>query len=393
MISFAGLSRRKGAAGPNPHRFILSCPGRAGRWLCCGAVSSLLLIASGCSTLDTFFFEELDRQEMRIAADPAYFHGEEVAASEEQKKLLQVCLGKRRIGSLGAFRISDAALICAATGSPEQSEELFKLALDRSSGLDRRRIMLNRLIVWKHTGGGVRENNLAPVLTDLSHTVALTLVKELQEKKQDWLVDRLYAFMIPRSRGAALADVLLQKGIYEYSMGRSGPSRLALEQSLQLRKDRKAYLILGNLYADSGDYERAQQNLKTAYDLGADSEVAFSLARLEFEKAQFRQALDWIQKADKANPEALELHGLILLSLDVAADPRPLLKNLTISARGPECIQPERPFLEDFALCSTARTYDVLRPMRTRGRILRSWFGTTRLEGRQNLVPYIKGNY
>ena len=359
-----------------------------------GKALLLLLVAGmqGCATVNSFFFEELDRQEMRISADPAFFHGS-TPTIEDQKDLLDLCLGKRRPGNSDGFRISEAAIICGARGSLERSDELFILAIERSSGLDRRRIMLNRIIFWHRIGAGVRDKDLSPVLTDLSHTRALELVSELQDRKQDYLVDRIYSFMIPRSSGTALADVLLQKGLYEYSMGRSSVAVAALQKSLELRENYRAHLTLGRIYAKAEDFNRAAMHLEKAYSRKPEPDTAYLMAHLEYSRKRSEEALNWIRKADEREAKVVELHGLIMLSLDISADPRPLLSNLRFSGSTEVCLKENRPFLENLQLCALSHSYDVLRPVRGRARILQSWFGTEKPWNRKATVPYVKRHY
>ncbi|GEM_PF-1681187 len=351
------------------------------------------LLLAGCSTVHSFFFEELDRQEMRISVDAAFFHGPNPPTASDQQEMLELCLGKRRPGNLDGFRISEAAIICASRGSLERSDELFSLAVQRSSDMDRRRIMLNQIIQWHRQGSGIRDQDLSPVLTDLSHTRALQLVEELQNRKQDYLVDRIYSFMIPRSSGVALADVLLQKGLYEYSMGRSSLAVAALQKTLELREDYEAHLILGRIYHEARDYDRASLHLEKAYASKKEPETAFLLARLEFSRKNSAVALDWIKKADEKNARVVELHGLILLSLDAGANPEPLLSSIGYSDSNPVCLQENRPFLENLELCSVSNVYRLLSPIRGRARIMRSWFGTTNPWNRKATVPYGKRQY
>lgn len=363
----------------------------------CGmALCILLFTVTSCSTIESFLFEDLNRQERRISVDPAFFHGpaaeDNYLSQEEQESLLQVCLGKRRIGNLTGYRISEAALICAARGSLEQSDILFQQALQRSSGLDRRRIMLNRLIHWHRIGSDIRDQDLSPVLTELSHGTALQLVEELQNKRQDFLVDRIYSFMIPRSSGVALADVLLQKGLYEYSMGRPAVAAAALQETLKLRNNGKAHLALGRIYGEGKDYERAIKHLDQAFTAEPDSDTAFLLARFEFSRGNHAEALGWIKKANGRKADVVELHGLILLATDVGADPRPLLKSVDFE-QSKACLRENRPFLENIRLCSFSNAYNVLRPIRGRGRIMRAWFGTAHPHNREGTLPYLKNHY
>ncbi|MCB1170588.1 MAG: hypothetical protein KDK25_09655 [Leptospiraceae bacterium] len=364
---------------------------------------SILLFLCNCSALDSFLYADLDRQESLIASDPSFYHEEarsERSSGEEryrelrgaEERALQVCRGEIRLNSLSPFTISDGALVCGLTGGLQRSQELFDLATRKASGIDRRKIMLNRLIMLHRLGMDILDADLAPVLTDLSHTRALELVQGLEVRRQDYLADRIYSFMIPRSNGAALADVLLAKGIYDDSRGRTGLAVTALQKSIELRDNHRAREILGSIYLQSRDYNRAILNLQKAYERKPDTELAFRLARAFMGRKDYEKALQWIRKADGSKADVIQLHGKILLSMDVSADPRSLLSSLKRKAGSP-CLASNASMQENLHYCGLQKYYDAIRPIRRRSHILRDWFGTSRPENRKELVPLIQGHY
>ena len=364
---------------------------------------SFLFLLGQCSVLHTFLFAELDRQESRIATDPAFFHEaigadhlsredryRELRSREEQA--LQVCRAEIRLNSLTAYAISDGALVCGLTGGLERSQELFDVSIKKASGLDRRKIMLNRLMMLNRLDMDILDADLGPVLTDLSHTKALELVQGLEERRQDYLADRIYSFMIPRSSGVALADVLLARGIYDDSRGRTALAVTALQKSIELRDNYKAREILGSIFLQSGDYDRAVRNLQKAYEKKAGPELAFRLSSAYMGKKQYDKALEWIRKADGSQADVIQLHGQILLSLDVSADPTPLLSSMKRKA-GSQCLAEAASMQENLHYCGLQKYYDAIRPLRRRSHILRGWFGTSRPENRKDLIPIIQGHY
>lgn len=350
-----------------------------------------VLVLVRCSTVETYLYGELDRQQALPAIDASYFHGESrrPTAADRPQRALRACRGEIRLSSLEAYEISDAAIVCASVGRLERSEELYSLALEKSSGLDQRKIMLNRLMGFERKGMQVLDQDLARVLTDLSYANALKLAEELQNKKSYSLAERIYAFMVPRSSGKALADVYLQKGKFEYYRGQAKAAE-SLQKSLELQDRTEAHLLLGRIYLESSDQNRAVFHLQKVASERADPEIPFLIAKAEYERKNYESALKWIRKSGSSEPEAIQLHGQILLSLDVAEDPRNLLSALKWER--PDGCSSGRGFYRDLHFCALSHSFAVMKPLQTRVSILRTWFGTE-AEGRSNVIPYVKGHY
>ncbi|MCB1165214.1 MAG: tetratricopeptide repeat protein [Leptospiraceae bacterium] len=352
---------------------------------CLLAVSFFALFSVHCST-DSYFYRSMNRQAALAAKDPGYFHSGE-SSSERDLRLMDICLsGPGR--SAPPYDLSDAALMCLAEGDGPVALALLDQAIQEASGLDRRRIGLNRLIALQELFGGFPESEIGPVLTDLNHRQALELIDSLSNKGRDRLADRLYAFMVTRSSGTILAEVLLQKGEHDFGLGRNQEALVALEKSLEIRPNAEAHRLLGNIYDRANENERAIEHLEEYYKAKPSAEVAFLLARNYYRLKNAKSALTWIQKADASDAEAIQLHGDIRLTLNSDDDPRALLRALKVRTQ-PACAQES--FLDGMNYCIVGSAYAALRPAETKAAIMRHWFGDYPAEQRGSLLPYQEG--
>jgi Tfp pilus assembly protein PilF len=86
----------------------------------------------------------------------------------------------------------------------------------------------------------------------------------------------------------------------------------AFESCLKIRPDYSQALVnLGTAYEEKGLPEKAEQEYKKAFDIDANSQASFYLAKLYAKQKKLEPALDFIQKFLAKNERSAPAHNIL----------------------------------------------------------------------------------
>jgi tetratricopeptide (TPR) repeat protein len=140
----------------------------------------------------------------------------------------------------------------------------------------------------------------------IKQKLAILLIKMNRKEQAASALEQI----VRRNPGDTENRVLLAK-VYS-SLGRNDEAVAIYQELLEIKEDHDTLLMLGTLYAQNKDYEKAQKMLNRLIEIEGDSYQAhYSLARL------YRQ-LQYFDKASASYEKALELNWFERLAYEVA---------------------------------------------------------------------------
>jgi pentatricopeptide repeat protein len=136
--------------------------------------------------------------------------------------------------------------------------------------------------------------------------LALLLIKMDRKEQAAWALEKI----VSRNPLDTESRMLLAK-VYQ-SLGRFDETVATYQEILAIKEDHDTLLMLGTLYVQNKDYEKAQEMLNRLVDLEGDSYQAhYALARL------YRE-LRYIDRAAAAYEKALDLNWFMGLAFELA---------------------------------------------------------------------------